>query len=89
MTVWFITGASRGFGIEITRQALGRGDQVAQAGDPVKAAKVIVDLARRDSLPERIQLGEDCFTAVASKLARTSRDQARWREIAISTAYRA
>jgi NAD(P)-dependent dehydrogenase (short-subunit alcohol dehydrogenase family) len=24
MTVWFITGASGGFGIEITRQALGR-----------------------------------------------------------------
>jgi len=61
----------------------------AQAGDPVKAAKVIVDLARRESLPERIQLGEDCFTAVASKLARTAHDQARWREISISTAYRA
>ena len=29
MSVWFITGASRGFGLEITRQALGRGDQVA------------------------------------------------------------
>jgi NADP-dependent 3-hydroxy acid dehydrogenase YdfG len=29
MTVWFITGASRGFGIEITRHAVGRGDQVA------------------------------------------------------------
>jgi NAD(P)-dependent dehydrogenase (short-subunit alcohol dehydrogenase family) len=61
----------------------------AQAGDPVKAAKVIVDLAGQESLPERIQLGEDCFTAVASKLARTARDQARWREISISTGYRA
>jgi NAD(P)-dependent dehydrogenase (short-subunit alcohol dehydrogenase family) len=29
MTVCFITGAARGFGVEITRQALGRGDQVA------------------------------------------------------------
>jgi NAD(P)-dependent dehydrogenase (short-subunit alcohol dehydrogenase family) len=29
MSVWFITGASRGFGIEITRRALDRGDQVA------------------------------------------------------------
>jgi NAD(P)-dependent dehydrogenase (short-subunit alcohol dehydrogenase family) len=29
MNVWFITGASRGFGLEVTRQALGRGDQVA------------------------------------------------------------
>ena len=61
----------------------------AQPGDPVKAAKVIVDLAARESLPERIQLGEDCFTAVANKLARTARDQARWREISISTGYRA
>ena len=61
----------------------------AQAGDPVKAAKVIVDLAGRKSLPERIQLGEDCFTAVAQKLARTARDQARWREISISTGYHA
>jgi len=60
----------------------------AQPGDPVKAAKVIVDLAGRESLPERIQLGEDCFTAVAGKLARTARDQARWREISISTGYR-
>jgi NAD(P)-dependent dehydrogenase (short-subunit alcohol dehydrogenase family) len=43
----------------------------AQPGDPVKAAKVIVDLAARGSLPERIQLGEDCFAAVAGKLARS------------------
>jgi hypothetical protein len=49
---------------------------------------VIVDLADRESLPERIQLGEDCFTAVARKLARTARDQARWREISLSTGYR-
>ncbi|MEU8946875.1 oxidoreductase [Streptomyces sp. NPDC048489] len=28
MTVWFITGAARGFGLEIARQALERGDRV-------------------------------------------------------------
>lgn len=33
MTVWFITGVSRGFGIEITRQALGRGDQVVATSE--------------------------------------------------------
>ena len=33
MTVWFITGASRGFGLEIAREALSRGDEVvATAG---------------------------------------------------------
>jgi len=59
----------------------------AQPGDPVKAATVIVDLVGRENLPERIQLGEDCFTAVAQKLARTACDQACWREISISTGY--
>ncbi|WHT20531.1 oxidoreductase [Crossiella sp. CA-258035] len=35
MTTWFITGASRGFGLEIARQALDRGDSViATARDP-------------------------------------------------------
>jgi NAD(P)-dependent dehydrogenase (short-subunit alcohol dehydrogenase family) len=35
MTVWFITGASRGFGLEITREALSRGDSViATARNP-------------------------------------------------------
>src|ERR1700733_13193503 len=44
MTVWFITGASRGFGIEITRQALGRGDQViATARHPEAITQAIPD----------------------------------------------
>jgi NAD(P)-dependent dehydrogenase (short-subunit alcohol dehydrogenase family) len=35
MSVWFITGASRGFGLEITREALSRGDSVvATARNP-------------------------------------------------------
>ncbi|MDT7640342.1 MAG: hypothetical protein QOC83_4630 [Pseudonocardiales bacterium] len=35
MAVWFVTGASRGFGAEIVREALDRGDQVvATARDP-------------------------------------------------------
>jgi hypothetical protein len=66
---------------------MGEQSNHAQAGDPVKAAQVIVDLADRKSLPERLQLGEDCFTAVAQKLTRTARDQAQWREISISTSY--
>lgn len=32
MTVWFITGASRGFGRELTAAALAQGDRVVAAG---------------------------------------------------------
>ncbi|MBE8516062.1 SDR family NAD(P)-dependent oxidoreductase [Amycolatopsis sp. H6(2020)] len=58
-----------------------------QEGDPVKAAKIIVDLAGRDELPERLQLGRDSFDAVAGKVARTARDQQAWREVSLSTAF--
>ncbi|HUZ20632.1 MAG TPA: oxidoreductase [Acidimicrobiales bacterium] len=38
MLTWFITGSSRGFGLELARQALGRGDAVvATARDPRRA----------------------------------------------------
>ena len=45
--VWFITGTSRGFGLEIARAALERGDVVGAARDP----KVVESaLGRRDKL---------------------------------------
>ncbi|MBJ7340322.1 oxidoreductase [Mycolicibacterium sp.] len=56
-----------------------------QQGDPVKAAKIIVDLAVRDDLPERIQLGSNAFDDVAAKLERTARDQETWRSVSLST----
>lgn len=56
-----------------------------QEGDPLKAAKVIVDLADRDDLPERIQLGTNAFNDVAAKIARTAQDQQVWREVSLST----
>jgi NAD(P)-dependent dehydrogenase (short-subunit alcohol dehydrogenase family) len=59
----------------------------SQAGDPVRAAQVIVDLGDRTSLPERIQLGQDSFQAVADKLVRTAGEQEEWREIALSTGF--
>ncbi|GFG49570.1 short-chain dehydrogenase/reductase [Mycolicibacterium agri] len=59
----------------------------AQEGDPVKAAKVIVDLADAPELPERIQLGTTAFNGVAAKLAQTAADQQRWRDVSLSTDY--
>src|SRR6476646_12291469 len=44
MSVWFITGASRGFGLEITREALCRGDSVvATARNPQAVHDAIPD----------------------------------------------
>src|SRR6478672_1132006 len=44
MSVWFITGASRGFGLEITKEALARGDSVvATARNPQAVQDAIPD----------------------------------------------
>ncbi|MFD6756164.1 oxidoreductase [Micromonospora gifhornensis] len=44
MTTWFITGASRGFGLEIARQALDRGDNVvATARNPEAVSAALPD----------------------------------------------
>lgn len=44
MSVWFITGASRGFGLEIAREALSRGhDVVATARDAAAITAVLPD----------------------------------------------
>jgi len=58
-----------------------------QDGDPIKAAKIIVDLASYDELPERIQLGANAVNDVAAKLQRTASDQQQWRSISLSTDY--
>ncbi len=59
----------------------------AQKGDPAKAARVIVDLAGREDLPERLQLGEDCFSAVADKTILVQQEQGVWRDVSLSTAH--
>jgi hypothetical protein len=56
-----------------------------QDGDPTKAAKIIVDLASYDELPERIQLGANAVYDVAEKLQRTASDQKQWWSISLST----
>jgi NAD(P)-dependent dehydrogenase (short-subunit alcohol dehydrogenase family) len=53
MSVWFVTGASRGFGAEIVKEALARGNQVAAR------AVFDTDLAEAAHPPLRIQLGAE------------------------------
>jgi len=53
----------------------------------IKAAKIIVDLASYDELPERIQLGANAVNDVAAKLQRTASDQQQWWSISLSTDY--
>jgi short-subunit dehydrogenase len=55
-----------------------------QDGDPQKAAKIIVDLAGREVIPQRIQLGANAIYDIAEKLQVTARDQQEWREIGLS-----
>ena len=117
--VWFITGASRGFGLEIARAALERGHSVvaaarnpeavgralglcdnllaveldvsserqAQAGDPVKAAAAILEIASVQDPPLRLQLGADCVARVEAKLKLVASELGQWRTLAMSTAY--
>src|SRR3984893_2035160 len=75
MPVWFITGASRGLGLEITRQALGRGDQVAAtARHPEAIAQAIPDAGDALlTLPLYVTSAGQAAAAVSATLARFGR----------------
>ncbi|MEV0845157.1 oxidoreductase [Streptomyces sp. NPDC049954] len=72
MTTWFITGASRGFGLEIARQALERGDDVvATARRPEAVEKELPGHPEQLlALPLDITDEEQAHTAVAAAVAR-------------------
>ncbi|GAA2809350.1 oxidoreductase [Crossiella cryophila] len=75
MTTWFITGASRGFGLEIARQALERGDSViATARDTAAVAAALPGFGER-LLPVRLDVTDEAAAgqAVAAGLARFGR----------------
>ncbi|MGH3262031.1 MAG: SDR family NAD(P)-dependent oxidoreductase, partial [Trebonia sp.] len=57
---WFITGASRGFGREFARAALGRGDSVAATARDVSALRAL-----RDEHPGLLALSLDVTDAEA------------------------
>jgi NAD(P)-dependent dehydrogenase (short-subunit alcohol dehydrogenase family) len=75
MSVWFITGASRGFGLEITRQALGRGDQVAAtARHPEAITQAIPDAGNALlALPLDVTNAGQAAAAVSAAAARFGR----------------
>ena len=59
----------------------------AQLGDPVKAARAIVEVATAATPPLRIQLGADCVARVEEKLKHVAAELAQWRALSLSTAY--
>ncbi|CAN3979374.1 oxidoreductase [Kitasatospora purpeofusca] len=67
------------------REALARYDG-QQPGDPVKAARAVVDLAGLAEPPLRLQLGADAVDRVEAKLELVRRELDRWRDVALSTA---
>jgi NAD(P)-dependent dehydrogenase (short-subunit alcohol dehydrogenase family) len=56
-----------------------------QPGDPVKAAKAIVDVVESGKTPLRIQLGSDSIAAVENKLGRVRQELDLWRDVSAGT----
>jgi len=75
--VWFVTGASRGFGLEIARTALERGDAVVAAARDPQAVDEALGKHKR-------------FLAVALDVTveAQAEELSAWREVALSTEYR-
>jgi NAD(P)-dependent dehydrogenase (short-subunit alcohol dehydrogenase family) len=66
--VWFVTGASHGFGRQFTEAALGRGDKVAATARRPESLNDLVDTYRDAILPLRLDVTdhEQVQTAVAA-----------------------
>lgn len=62
---WFITGASRGFGLELTQQLLRQGHRVAATSRDVAGLRNAVDADSADFLPLAADLGSEASVAEA------------------------
>lgn len=58
-----------------------------QPGDPVKAARAIIQIVAAAPPPVRVQLGIDCLARVERKILDVAEELGRWRELAESTAF--
>lgn len=56
-----------------------------QPGDPVKAAKAIIDVVEASQPPLRLLLGNDTIAAVEGKIAHVQNELAQWRSVSEST----
>lgn len=54
-------------------------------GDPVKAAKVMIKIAKENDLPMRLQLGPDALHLVRSKCETVLKDAEKWEALSRST----
>ena len=76
LKVWFITGASKGFGLEISKAALAAGDTVvATARDPKSIVKVLGSDKRLLTLPLDVtneKQANDAVTAGSNSLVRST-----------------
>lgn len=72
--VWFITGASRGFGVQIAQQALARGDSVvATARDPQSVLRALGQHPRLLALRLDVRLEAQAVIVVRQALERFGR----------------
>jgi NAD(P)-dependent dehydrogenase (short-subunit alcohol dehydrogenase family) len=96
--VWFITGASKGFGFANAKSALAIYQATVgavranmdhfhgnQPGDPAKLAEVIVRLAASANPPLHLPIGRDAVKNFREKTAEMSKEVEEWEVVSMST----
>jgi len=66
-------------------RAFAKSVSMQQPGDPVRLAKVVVDLANAKNPPLRLPLGSDCVAAIEAKNAFVAQELEAWRAVSVST----
>ncbi|MFD0792136.1 oxidoreductase [Mucilaginibacter litoreus] len=66
---WFITGASKGFGLALVKQLLAAGENVAATSRTIKALQDAVDTTSQNFLPLEVDLTDECSVEDALMLA--------------------